>query len=193
MHGLFERAKFANWIDVETINALENIWERWTKTRGKNWAKITGRRKLHRTEWFAVPVLGRFLCSPHELNFYRTHLYSYLFSKCVSLMEKFLDVVCLSSTFFLRTLHHGIMADGYAWSWQDHNPETNNQCHSFQRMTSHLPYSAKETIPHAQIVTGCMKTSYIHVSTTMFCSLYTPAFQFPGNHFLLLWTSLLKH
>ena len=47
---MFERAKFANWIDVETINALENIWERWTKTRGKNWAKITGRRKLHRTE-----------------------------------------------------------------------------------------------------------------------------------------------
>ena len=63
------------------------------------------------------------------------------------------------------------------------NPETNNQRHSFQRMTSHLPYSAKETVPHAQIVTGCIQTSHIHVSTTMFCSLYTPAFQFPGNIF----------
>ena len=98
-------------------------------------------------------------------------------------MEKNLDVICLSLTVFWRTLHHGIMADGYAWNWQDHNPETNNQRHSFQRMTSHLPYLAKETIPHAQIVTGCMQTSHIHVSTTMFCSLYTPAFQFPGNHF----------
>ena len=58
------------------------------------------RRKLHRTALFAVPGLDNFLCSPHESNFYRMHLYSYLFSKCVSPMEKFLDVICLSSTVF---------------------------------------------------------------------------------------------
>ena len=41
----------------------------------------------------------------------------------------------------------------------------------------------KKIIPHAQIVTGCMQTSYIHVSTQC-CAVSTPpVFQFPWKQF----------
>ena len=83
-----EMAEFANLIDVETINALENIWEKWTKTRARTGQRLQRKVKIAQDRIICRSCFGQFLCSLHELNFHRMHLYSYLFSKCASLTQK---------------------------------------------------------------------------------------------------------